>query len=78
MQMMADHLSRGVFRGEGRLLSFRQSCAIARRLRRPRAWVVRAWFWLAAHTDSLTEKRRCLEAILELEPDSEPANAALY
>jgi len=32
-------------------------------LRRPRALVVRAWFWLAAHADSLDEKRRCLEAL---------------
>jgi protease II len=32
-------------------------------LRRPRALAARARFWLAAHTDSLDEKRRCLEAI---------------
>ena len=30
---------------------------ITRYLRRPRALAVRAWFWLAAHTDSLDEKR---------------------
>jgi hypothetical protein len=41
---------------------------IARRLRRPRALVVRAWFWLAASTDDLNEKRRYFEAILRLEP----------
>ena len=50
---------------------------ITRWLRRPRALVVRAWFWLAAQTDDLDEKRRCLEAILELAPDNEPAGAAL-
>ena len=50
---------------------------ITRWLRRPRALVVRAWFWLAAHTDDLDEKRRCLEAILGLDPNCEPANAAL-
>jgi hypothetical protein len=44
---------------------------------RPRALVVRAWFRLAAHTDGRTEKRQCLEAILELESDNEPANAVL-
>ena len=40
---------------------------ITRHLRRPRALVVRAWFWLAAQTSDLSEKRRCLEAILALE-----------
>jgi hypothetical protein len=32
---------------------------------------VRAWAWLAAETDDLREKIRCLEAILKLEPELE-------
>ena len=27
--------------------------------------VIRVWLWLAADTDDLDEKRRCLEAVLE-------------
>ena len=38
---------------------------------------IRAWAWLAAETDDLAEKERCLEAILELEPDAEWARVAL-
>ena len=38
---------------------------------------IRAWMWLAARTDDLQEKARCLEAILELEPDLEWAQYAL-
>lgn len=40
---------------------------------RPRLLVIRAWFWLAAQTNDLEEKRRCLEAVLQLDPDNEPA-----
>ena len=43
----------------------------------PRVLVVRAWAWLCAQTDDLDEKRRCLEAILELDPDLEWAQLAL-
>jgi hypothetical protein len=50
---------------------------ITRWLRRPRALVVRAWFWLASHVGSLDEKRRCLMAILELDPELEWAQLAL-
>lgn len=32
---------------------------------------------LVAQTDDLEEKRRCLHAILELDPDNEPAFLAL-
>lgn len=39
--------------------------------------VVRAWAWLCANTDDLDEKRRCLEAILELAPDLEETRMAL-
>jgi hypothetical protein len=39
--------------------------------------VVRAWFWLAAHTDDLAWKWRCPEANIDLEPDNEPAGVAL-
>ena len=50
---------------------------ITRWLRRPRALIVRAWFWLAAEAAHLEEQRRCLEAILELDPENEPAGVAL-
>jgi hypothetical protein len=50
---------------------------IVRHLRRPRALVIRAWFWLAAQTDDLEKKRRCLSAILELDLEDEPASLAL-
>ena len=43
----------------------------------PRVLQVRAWVWLTAETDSLTEKERCLEAILGLAPDLEWAQMAL-
>lgn len=29
------------------------------------------WLWLASGTDNLAEKRRCLEAILALEPNTD-------
>jgi hypothetical protein len=39
--------------------------------------VIRAWFWLAAQRENLVEKRRCLNAILELDPENEPASLVL-
>ena len=50
---------------------------ITRYLPGPRILLIRAWAWLAAETDDLAEKERCLEAILELEPDAEWARVAL-
>ena len=50
---------------------------ITRGLRRPRALVVRAWFWLAAEAANLDDQRRCLEAILKLDPETAPATAVL-
>jgi hypothetical protein len=44
--------------------------AIAEYLRHPRSLVIRAWFWLAAQTDDLQEKRRCLNAMLQLDPEN--------
>ena len=41
------------------------------------ALVVAAWLWLAAEADELEEKRRCLEAVLELDPDYTSALIAL-
>ena len=43
----------------------------------PVALRVRAWAWLAAETDDLREKARCLEAILALDPACEWARVAL-
>jgi hypothetical protein len=39
--------------------------------------LIRAWAWLCANTDDLGEKRRCLEAILDLEPGNAWACEAL-
>ena len=50
---------------------------ITRHLRQPRALVVRACFWLAVDTSDLSEKRRCLEAILALEPGNQWAREAM-
>jgi len=50
---------------------------IVEHLRRLRPLVIRAWFWLAAQADDLEEKRRCLNAVLELDPENEPATLAL-
>jgi hypothetical protein len=43
----------------------------------PRQLVIWAWFWLAAQTDDLQGKRHCLNAILEPDPENEPASLAL-
>ena len=50
---------------------------ITRYLRWPRALVVRAWFWLAVQNEDLHEKRRCMEAILKLEPGNQWAGEAM-
>ena len=50
---------------------------ITRWLRRPRALVVRAWFWLTGHADRLDEKRWCLKTVLWLDPNCEVARTAL-
>jgi len=43
----------------------------------PVALQIRAWAWLAAETDDLAEKVRCLEAIVALDPALDWAQAAL-
>jgi hypothetical protein len=50
---------------------------IVRRLPGPRELLVRAWAWLCAETDDLGEKQRCLEQILNLDPDLVWAQVAL-
>ena len=42
-----------------------------------RPLVVGTWGWLAAQTCGMTEKRRCLEAILALEPGNQWATSAM-
>jgi len=44
---------------------------------RPRSLVIRAWLWQAAEADDLEEKRRCLNEVLQLDPENEPASLAL-
>lgn len=48
-----------------------------RPLRRPRLLVAQAWLWLATEAPTLEEKRRCLEAVLQVEPENEAATLAL-
>ena len=43
----------------------------------PRSLQIRAWAWLAASTDDLEEKMRCLKAIVALDPSLDWAQAAL-
>jgi hypothetical protein len=43
----------------------------------PRVMQIRAWAWLAAETDDLAEQKRCLEAIVALDPSLDWAQAAL-
>jgi hypothetical protein len=43
---------------------------VVRHLHRPHPLVVTAWLWLAANADGFDEKRRCLEAVLEIDPDN--------
>jgi hypothetical protein len=50
---------------------------IVEHLTRPGSLVIRACFWLAAQTDDIEEKRRCLNAIFELDPENEPAHLTL-
>jgi len=50
---------------------------IVRHLRHPRSRVIRAWLWLAADSLDVTEKRCCLNAVLQLDPENEPASMAL-
>jgi len=51
--------------------------AVVRHLHRPHLLVIRASLWLAAETDDPDEKRRCLEAVLDLNPQSQAARAGL-
>jgi len=46
-------------------------------LTRPRPLVVQAWLWLDADSQGVENKRRSLNAILELDPENEPTSLAL-
>ena len=48
------------------------SCGIG-----PHGLQTRAWAWLAAETDDLAEQKRCLEAIVSLDPTLDWAQAVL-
>ena len=39
-----------------------------------RPLVVQAWLWLAAQAEDIEEKRHCLNAALQLDPENEPAS----
>lgn len=43
----------------------------------PRPLLVAAWHWLAAGTDDIEQKRRCLWEVLDLDPDNTRALLAL-
>ena len=45
---------------------------IVTHLRRP--LVIQAWLWLAAQAEDIEEKRHCLNAALQLDPENEPAS----
>ena len=49
---------------------------IVQDLRHSHTLVICAWFWLAADTDDVEEKWRCLQAVLELNPEHQAARAA--
>ena len=49
---------------------------IVRHPRHPRPLVIRAWLWVAADTDDVEERWRCLQAVLELNPEHQAARAA--
>jgi hypothetical protein len=39
--------------------------------------VVQCWLWLAANSPDLQDKRRCLHAVLRLDPENESASLGL-
>ena len=47
---------------------------MGRHLHRPRPRVIQAWLWLASDTDDVEEKWRCLNAVLQLDPENEPTS----
>ena len=49
---------------------------IVQHLNRPLFLVIHAWLWLASDTDDVEEKWRCLQAVLELNPEHQSARAA--
>lgn len=51
--------------------------SIVQHLHRPHSLLVAGWLWLAAEADHIEEKRRRLEAVLELNPESQSARAGL-
>jgi hypothetical protein len=50
---------------------------IVEHLAHPRPLMIQSYLWLAANSDDLEEKRRCLTAVLELDPEKEPASFPL-
>ena len=49
---------------------------IVKHLTRPLLLVIHAWLWLASDTDDVEEKWRCLQAVLELNPEHQAARGA--
>ena len=49
---------------------------IVQHLNRPLFLVIHAWLWLASDTDDVEEKWRCLQAVLQLNPEHQAARAA--
>lgn len=47
---------------------------VVKHLNRPRELVIRAWLWLAADSDDVEGKWRCLNAVLQLDPENEPTS----
>ena len=49
---------------------------LVRHLHHPRPLLIHAWLWLAATADDIEEKRCCLNAVLQLNPEHQAARAA--
>jgi len=50
---------------------------VVHQLHRPRPLVIRAWLWLAAESAEIGEKRPCLNEVLHLARENQPATSAL-
>ena len=50
---------------------------IVRHLIRPLPLIIQGWLWLAAEADELEEKRRCLNAVLQRDPENDRATLPL-
>jgi len=50
---------------------------VVKHLARPRMLLLQCWLWLAAKSRNTEDKRRCLHAVLQFDPENEPPSLAL-